>query len=92
MIDAKNIIIAVLIFIILTLGILNLYQYNNPREVVKYITPVEEIEQIDSLVKANDSIKIVINNLDSIKDAKIIEVQSLSADSTVSVFYELVNE
>ena len=92
MIDAKNIIIAVLIFIILTLGILNFYQYNNPREVVKYITPVEEIEQIDSLVKANDSIKIVINNLDSIKDAKIIEVQSLSADSTVSVFYELVNE
>lgn len=92
MINAKNIIIVVLIFIILTLGILNLYQYNNPREVVKYITPVEEIEQIDSLVKANDSIKIVINNLDSIKDAKIIEVQSLSADSTVSVFYELVNE
>lgn len=54
--------------------------------------PVEEIVKADSLIKVNDSIKIVVSNLDSIKDAKIIEVQTLNNDSTRKLFYELINK
>lgn len=58
----------------------------------KNTRPVEEIVKADSLVKINDSIKIVVNNLDSIKNAKIIEVQTLDNDSTLSLFYELISK
>ena len=54
--------------------------------------PVEESIAIDSLVTTNDSLKININKLDSIKDVKIIEVRSLDNDSTIKLFYELVSE
>ena len=54
-------------------------------------TPVEKVE-IDSLLKANDSIKLVVEHLDSVKDAKIIEVSSLNNDSTLKLFYKLVSE
>lgn len=43
-----------------------------------------------TIVKANDSIKIKVNNLDSIKNAKVIEVQKLDNDSTVKLFYKLI--
>lgn len=42
------------------------------------------------IVKSNDSLKLEINNLDSIKDAKIIEVQKLDNDSTIKLFYKLI--
>lgn len=42
------------------------------------------------LIKSNDSLKLEVNNLDSIKNAKVIEVQNISNDSTVKLFYELV--
>lgn len=54
--------------------------------------PVEEIIKADSLVKVNDSIKIKIEQLDSIKDAKIIEVQTLDNDSTIKLFYKLISK
>lgn len=54
--------------------------------------PVEEIVKTDSLIKVNDSIKIKVNNLDSIKNAKVIEVQTLNNDSTAKLFYELINK
>ena len=54
--------------------------------------PVEEIVKADSIIKVNDSIKIKVEQLDSIKDAKIIEVQTLDNDSTIKLFYELISE
>lgn len=61
-----------------------------------YKTPVEESNGndkiVDSIITENNKIKIVINNLDSIKNAKVIEVKSLDNDSTVKLFYELVTE
>ena len=54
--------------------------------------PVEGIELVDSLTTANDSIKLKINNLDSLKNAKVIEVYTLDSDSVVKLFYELVKE
>lgn len=55
-------------------------------------TPVEEMNKVQSLTASNDSIKLVINELDSVKNAKVIEVKTLSADSTVKLFYKLVRE
>ena len=58
----------------------------------KQSTPVENSTKIDSLITINDSIKIKVEKLDSIKDAKIIEVSTLNNDSTLKLFYELVSE
>lgn len=55
-------------------------------------TPVENNTIIDSLKTVNDSIKIKVEKLDSIKDAKVIEVSTLDNDSTLRLFYKLVSE
>ena len=52
----------------------------------------ETISETDSIIKVNDSIKIKIEYLDSIKNAKVIEVQTLDNDSTLKLFYKLVSE
>lgn len=56
------------------------------------VVPPENTVNVDSLVQVNDSIKIVVSDLDSIKNAKIIEVQTLDNDSTLKLFYELISE
>lgn len=48
------------------------------------------IEQDIELQKHNDSLKIEVNNLDSIKNAKVIEVKTLDNDSTIKLFYKLI--
>ena len=48
------------------------------------------IEQNVEIQKHNDSLKIEVDNLDSIKNAKVIEVQTLDNDSTVKLFYQLI--
>ena len=53
---------------------------------------IENITVTDSIIKVNDSIKIKIEHLDSIKNAKVIEVQTLDNDSTLKLFYKLVSE
>jgi len=57
----------------------------------KVSTPVKE-SKIDSLIVEREVIKIKVDELDSIKNAKIIEVSSLDNDSTLKLFYELVKE
>ena len=52
----------------------------------------ENITITDSIIKVNDSIKIKVEHLDSIKNAKVIEVQTLDNDSTLKLFYKLVSE
>ena len=61
------------------------YEYNTS-------TPVEKNVSIDSLTTVNDSIKLKVELLDSIKDAKVIEVSTLDNDSTLKLFYKLVSE
>lgn len=48
------------------------------------------IETDVELQKHNDSLKIKVDNLDSIKNAKVIEVQNLDNDSTIKLFYKLI--
>lgn len=54
-------------------------------------SPVEEIK-IDSIVRENDKLIIKVEHLDSIKDAKIIEVKNLDNDSTLRLFYKLIGK
>ena len=69
------------------IGVLSTLAYQK-----KSSTPVENNNVIDSLTQVNDSIKIKIEKLDSIKDAKVIEVSTLDNDSTLKLFYKLVSE
>ena len=56
-------------------------------------SPVEEtIVKVDSIIQINDSLKIKVEQLDSIKNAKVVEVQALDNDSTVKLFYELISK
>ena len=48
------------------------------------------VEQNVDIQKHNDSLRIEVDNLDSIKNAKVIEVQTLDNDSTVKLFYQLI--
>lgn len=48
------------------------------------------IETDIELQKHNDSLRIAVDNLDSIKNAKVIEVKTLDNDSTVKLFYQLI--
>lgn len=48
------------------------------------------IEPDVEIQKYNDSLKIKVDNLDSIKNAKVIEVKALDNDSTVKLFYQLI--
>jgi hypothetical protein len=65
-------------------GVIVASKYNRP--------PVEKSNTIDSLSVVNDSIKVKVELLDSIKNAKVIEVSTLDNDSTAKLFYKLVRE
>lgn len=58
----------------------------------KNIVTSSTIEYVDSIKKENDKLILEVNNLDSLKNAKIIEVKSLDNDSTVKLFYKLICE
>lgn len=58
----------------------------------KPITPPVESHDLDSLSKVNDEIIIEIQTIDSIKNAKIIEVEDLDNDSTLKLFYQLIGK
>ena len=48
------------------------------------------VEQNVEIQKHNDSLRIEVDNLDSIKNAKVIEVKTLDNDNTVKLFYQLI--
>ena len=64
---------------IIGLLICNFYtiKYNNYKE----DTVIENV---------NDSIKVKVKQLNSIKNAKVIEVKTLDNDSTIKLFYKLI--
>lgn len=83
--------IVILFTFILGLVIGGLFGYCSSSKNNTNSSPVEEC-RIDSLKVERDSIKIVVERLDSIKNAEIIEVSHLDNDSTVKLFYKLVKE
>ena len=67
--------------------------YNYSKKIINNEEDIKENVTIaDSIIKVNDSIKIKVEHLDSIKNAKVIEVQTLDNDSTLKLFYKLVSE
>ena len=54
-------------------------------------SPVES-SKIDSITKDNNKLIIEVEHLDSIKNAKVIEVKSLDNDSTLRLFYQLIGK
>ena len=56
------------------------------------ITSPVESSKIDSITKENNKLIIEVEYLDSIKDAKVIEVKSLDNDSTLRLFYQLIGK
>ena len=67
--------------------------YNYSRKIINNEEDIKEnVIVTDSIIKVNDSIKIKVEHLDSIKNAKVIEVQTLDNDSTLKLFYKLVSE
>ena len=67
--------------------------YNYSRKILNTGHNIKEnVIVTDSIIKVNDSINIKVQHLDSIKNAKVIEVQTLDNDSTLKLFYKLVSE
>ena len=73
------------------LAVVVIYSYS--RKIINNEDTIKENVTIsDSIIRVNDSIKIKVEHLDSIKNAKVIEVQTLDNDSTLKLFYKLVSE
>ena len=73
------------------LAVVVIYSYS--RKIINNEDTIKEnVTVTDSIIKVNDSIKIKVEHLDSIKNAKVIEVQTLDNDSTLKLFYKLVSE
>lgn len=66
-------------------GLIVGYQFGHNRAKSKYKT-----ERIN--INTNDSIKLQVKQLDSLKNEKVIEVKGLSNDSTLKLFKQLVDE
>jgi hypothetical protein len=82
----KEIIKYIVLFVILGVVLYRfiIFQSNNYKDNNSIIEPSVELQ------KHNDSLKIKVDNLNSIKNAKVIEVKALDNDSTVKLFYQLI--
>ena len=84
-----RIIVVLIILAVIILGSIAIYKhYTKDKNIVTSST----IEYVDSIKKENDKLVLEVNNLDSIKNAEIIEVKSLDNDSTIKLFYKLIRE
>ena len=75
------VILLVFTFVVIASIIIGSYYHRKTNNIIE---PNVEIQ------KYNDSLKIEVDNLDSIKNAKVIEVKTLDNDSTVKLFYQLI--
>ena len=75
------VILLVFTFVVIASMIVGTYYHRKNNNVIE---PDVEIQ------KHNDSLRIEVDNLDSIKNAKVIEVKTLDNDSTVKLFYQLI--
>lgn len=75
------VILFVFTFVIIASIIIGSYYHRKTNNIIE---PNVEIQ------KHNDSLRIEVDNLDSIKNAKVIEVKTLDNDSTVKLFYKLI--
>lgn len=85
--DDKIVLIVCIVFCIIVVVIGIYYNsYSNKKEEQKDIIPIQYIQQ------QKDSIKLKITTIDSLQHEKVIEVQGLSNDSTLELFYKLIGK
>ena len=72
-----------IIIIILILGIMGVFER---KEIKEQSTPIQYIEE------QRDEIKLKVTTIDSLQHEKVIEVQGLSNDSTLELFYKLIGK
>ena len=84
-----SIIITLVVLVVIIIGSIAIYKHCTED---KNIVTSSTIEYVDSIKKENDKLILEVNNLDSLKNAKIIEVKSLDNDSTIKLFYKLIRE
>ena len=77
----------IIVGIILFMIIINCFSFKNT-----LTTPPIESNKIDSITKDNSKLIINVKHLDSIKNAKSIEIKSLDNDSTLKLFYQLIGK
>ena len=66
---------------------------SNTTTVKEVVKPIETtITKVDSITKVNNTIINNIHKIDSIKHETITKIKSLSDDSTLIVFYELLQD
>ncbi len=82
---------AKLFLVIGILAIITGFIYTCNKDKEQTTSPVE-VNVIDSITKQNDKLVIEVEHLDSIKDAKVIEIKSLDNDSTLRLFYQLIGK
>lgn len=75
------VILFVFIFVLIVSIIIESYYHRKNNNIIE---PNVELQ------KHNDSLRIEVDNLDSIKNAKVIEVKALDNDSTIKLFYKLI--
>ena len=75
------VILLVFTFVVIASMIIGTYYHRKSNNIIE---PNVEIQ------KHNDSLKIEVGNLDSIKNTKVIEVKTVDNDSTVKLFYKLI--
>lgn len=76
-----------LLALVLALVIVAIIANDEPSKPVK-----DNTINVDSLLTTNDSIKLVITYIDSVKNEEIQQVLKLDNDSTVELFKQLVRE
>lgn len=75
------VILLVFTFVVIASTIIGSYYHRKTNNIIE---PNVEIQ------KHNDNLRIEVDNLDSIKNAKVIEVKTLDNDSTIKLFYKLI--
>ena len=78
------ILLASIFSILVCLGVERIIDYySNDNNII-------ENNKVDSITKVNKTLIIEINHLDSIKNEKVIKVKELNNDSTLKLFYKLI--
>lgn len=86
-----NNVIVIEIIILLIIITLTIVYYCLSFKITPTTSPVES-SKIDSITKDNDKLIIEVKHLDSIKNAKSIEIKNLDNDSTLKLFYQLIGK
>lgn len=86
-----NNIIVIAIIILLIIITLTIVYYCLSFKTTPTTSPVER-RKIDSITKDNNKLIIEVKHLDSIKNAKSIEIKNLDNDSTLKLFYQLIGK